>query len=314
MSGSFPPSAPTVLTGILPAYVFLEYSDDDNIQAFNSAFNGIAQQYQTWFATSNPPVYTALTDSTLDWIAQGIYGISRPALPYGQTQAIGPLATWTPANWVVASYQVVGVVNLFTTTDDIFKRIITWFFFKGDGQAYSTTWLKRRVMRFLIGTSGTAPNIGNTYPISVVYNGGGLVTITITLTTAAGIVQSNAQIFQAAVASGAVSLPFQYSFTVVIVNALGPTDLSNDGGLLTVASAAGYPTSAAGLPAGAVWSNGGAVAVVPGVTPNPFAAPVYFGLITAGDLLVLGGGNLPVTAPALGTQQLWNNRGVVAIA
>jgi hypothetical protein len=309
---NFPPSGVTVLTGILPAYVFQQYSDDVNIQAFNTSFNGLAQQYCNWFADANLPIYTGLSGPLLDWMAQGLYGIARPSLPYGSVSAIGPLNTWALNTITLNSFQLVGVINQFTTTDDIFKRIITWYFFKGDGQVYCTTWLKRRIMRFLIGTSGTAPNIDNTYPISVTPNGAGVFTITITLTTSAGIVLSNAQIFQTAVQSGAICLPFQYSFTVDIV--LGATGLVDDGGVLQVTNLTGWPTSTSMLAAGSVWSNGSLVSVISGVTPDPFAAPVFYGMITSAQLLTLGGGNLPLSNPGVGTGQLWNNGGVVSIA
>jgi hypothetical protein len=311
---TFPPLAQTVLPHILPAYVFQQYSDDDNIQALDSSFNGIAQQYHNWLVNANLPVYTKLSGSLLDWMAAGLYGITRPSLPYGSVTAIGPFAT-TPYNTLpYAGYQTLGVISQFTTTDDIFKRIITWYFFKGDGQVYSTIWLKRRVMRFLIGTSGTAPNIDNTYPISIFHDGGGAFTITITLTPTAGIVLSNAQIFQAAVQSRAVCLPFQYSFTVDIVNDLGPTGLMNNGGLLGVAVTTGWPTSPVMLGDGKVWLNGGLAAVIPGMTPNPFAAPLFFGLVTSAQLLLIGGGNLPLSNPGVGTQQIWNNGGMVGVA
>lgn len=97
------------------------------------------------------------------------------------------------------------------------------------------------------------------------------------------------------------------------------TLLSNDGGWLVVASSAGWPTSSGSLPAGALWSNGtsgqpGLATIVPGITPNPSAPPVYFGSITAVALLALGGGNLPLTNPGAGSGQLWNQGSVVAIA
>lgn len=95
--------------------------------------------------------------------------------------------------------------------------------------------------------------------------------------------------------------------------------LANDGGVLVVSPSAGYPSSATGLVAGSLWRNtsgggGGVVSVVPGVTPNPFAPPVFFSSITAAILLTLGGGNLPLTNPGAGSGQLWNNGGVVSIA
>jgi hypothetical protein len=311
---AFPPDGPTVLPNILPAYVFKQYSDDQNIQAFNTAFNGIAQQYQTYLVTANLPIYPQLSGSLLDWMAAGLYGITRPALASNVTTAIGPLATWALATWPLAQFTTVSIISTFITTDDIFKRIITWFFFKGDGQAYCTTWLKRRIMRFLIGESGTAPNIDNTYPVSVAFNGSGVVTITITLAPPDVILLSVAQVFQEAVKVGAVSLPFQYAFTVNVVDDLGATNLTNVGGTLHVAAGQGYPTTSTHLAAGALWANGGVVTVIPGMTPNPYAAPIFFGLVTAAQLLTIGGGNLPTSNPGAGTGQLWNSSNVVMVA
>ena len=107
--------------------------------------------------------------------------------------------------------------------------------------------------------------------------------------------------------------------TVSIVETNEVILLLNDGGVLVVSDAADYPSSPTSLPAGSLWSNAGGapagvVTVVPGVTPNPFAPPVYFSAVTAAQLLTLGGGNLPITNPGAGSGQLWNNGGVVSIA
>lgn len=99
---------------------------------------------------------------------------------------------------------------------------------------------------------------------------------------------------------------FEYSFAT-------PTNLANNGGVVELTNGAGWPTSPTGLPAGYLWNNGGIISVVPGVVPDPFAAPVFFGSITSGDLLALGGGNLPLTNPGTHSFQLWNNGGVVCI-
>lgn len=91
--------------------------------------------------------------------------------------------------------------------------------------------------------------------------------------------------------------------------------LLNDGGILQLAPGAfglNYPTSPVGLPAGAVWNNGLAVSVIPGVTPNPSAPAVFFGSITAANLLAIGGGNLPTFRPNVDLQ-LWNNGGLISV-
>lgn len=85
--------------------------------------------------------------------------------------------------------------------------------------------------------------------------------------------------------------------------------LSNDGGVLVLSggTATGWPVDNGGLAAGSVWSNGGVCDVVPGIVPNPAAAPVFFGGITSSGLLTIGGGNLPIAQPTAGSLQLWFN-------
>jgi hypothetical protein len=313
MAQPFPPSGPTTLTSVLPAYAYQQFSDDDNIQALIEAYNIYAQQYLNWFNTVNLPIYTGLSGALLDWVGTGLYGLPRPSLASGQIVGVGPLNTWAVNTIAVDAFYSIGAIQNPTVTDDIYKRIITWFFFKGDGQQFCTLWLKRRIMRFLTGTGGTAPNIDNTYPVSIAFSGAGVVAITITLTTAFGIPLSVAEIFQSAVAAGAIELPFQLSFSVTIVNSLGPTNLVNNGGLLGVATGAGWPTNDGGLPVGGVWNNGGLASVRGPTTPNPFASPVFFGLITAAQLQVLSGANLPTSDPMI-SSQLWNNGGMIAIS
>lgn len=89
----------------------------------------------------------------------------------------------------------------------------------------------------------------------------------------------------------------------------------NDGGTLALTFDGLYPTNTDGLSDGAVWSNGLSVCVVPGVSPNPNAPPVFYPAETPLELLILGGGNLPLS-PTLGagSGQLWNLRGQVCIA
>ena len=60
------------------------------------------------------------------------------------------------------------------------------------------------------------------------------------------------------------------------------------------------------------WNDGLALAVVPGVTPNPSAPPIFFGSITAATLLLTGGGNLPLSIPGV-HNQLWNNGGLICV-
>lgn len=183
-TGTFPPSGPTTLTQTLPSYLYQEYNDDQNLQGFIAAYNTLAQIYVTWFATVLLPVYTnpMVVGSLLDWVAEGLYGMTRPALGSGLNRTIGPLNTYPYNTLPLNVRKLIGPSDVTVTSDDIFKRIMTWNFYKGDGNQFSIRWLKRRVVRFLIGVNGTAPNIDQTYDVSVTI-GPGIIAIAITVGT-----------------------------------------------------------------------------------------------------------------------------------
>ena len=239
-TGTFPPLAPTTLTKAIPATIYQEYNDDDDLQAFFKALNGLTQEDIDWFVETALPIYTGLSGSLLDYVVAGLYGLLRPALPTGTNYDEGPVNTWGANEIAVNAVIVVGNQNYYATTDDVFKRILTWHFFKADGKVFNVRWLKRRIMRFLIGTNGTAPPIDQTYRISITFVGrqvninilagaGALVAGTAIANGFAansitpGAIKSTftpfpalplAPIFKAAVDSGVLELPFQYTYVV----------------------------------------------------------------------------------------------------
>lgn len=240
----FPPSGPTSLTKVIPSYLYKEYEDDDNLQAFVAAFNEYAQKYVDWFNEINLPIYTSptITGDLLDWVAEGLYGIKRPTLPSGQNRNLGPYNTFAYNTLAYNEREVVGPDDYSATSDDIFKRIITWHFFKGDGKTFDIRWLKRRVIRFLFGENGTSFNIDQTYKVSVTFGVGNQVNInlsngvgkitggaiynrfafnSVAYNKTTSIFQQfapipNAAIFKQAVLAGVLELPFQFEFVVNI--------------------------------------------------------------------------------------------------
>lgn len=119
--------------------------------------------------------------------------------------------------------------------------------------------------------------------------------------------------------------PIENQVLLLEVGTGGVSNLYDNGGVLTVLAAAGYPTSSTGLPAGALWNNGvpnspfdvladGPIGIVPGIVPNPLAPLVFFPGITAAQLLALGGGNLPLSSGVPGSGSLWNNGGEVGVS
>lgn len=329
-----------LLCKVIPSYLYFQYTDDVNLPYFVEAYNQLAQEIISWFCGINLPIYTGaqIAGNLLDIVASGIYGLDRPTLTTATRRIRGPLNTFAPNTERPNGLEFLTTVDLFATTDDVFKRIITWDFYKGDGQAFTIPWLKRRIMRFLTGINGIDPHVSQTYQVSVAILTGNRVVISIltvirravaggallntarpntfrpdqlisTVTQFAAITES--AVLAAAIAARAVELPFQFDF-IVQIDGQATGYLYDNNGALGVLPTAGYPTSSGST--GAIWSNAGQVSVSGSSTPDPSAPPVYFPGISASALLALGGGNLPLTSQAPGSGQLWNNAGDVNIS
>lgn len=245
------------ITGVIPSYLYQEYADDDDLQGFVSAQNALSQSYLDWFNETGLPIYTGLSGSLLDWVAEGLYGLSRPILPELFAGIIGPLNTWAlntvPLNFATSSLELFGAIGFFIigvspiedsrggvlptyleANDDIFKRVITWNFFKGDGNVFNVRWLKRRVERFLDGVDGVDPGISTTYDVRVIFGIGTLVNIILVgpLTIRSAVLNTFAlntmplngvlptylldrgATLRAGILAGILQLPFQYRYAV----------------------------------------------------------------------------------------------------
>lgn len=236
---NFPPTGPTTLTLTIPSYLYTQYADDDSLQAFVRSYNAFAQQYVTWFATGQLANYTLQIGDLLDLVGAGVYGVVRPSLSSQFTQSLGPFNTSQLNTRQFNGYKVLPPQNTVAVSDDVYKRIITWNFYKGDGNVFCVAWLKRRVSRFLYGDSGTdTAHTADTQQISVTVSGS---TWTVTLITGTralkkgpfntsqlntmqfnGVVSvftsltpiPNGILLQEAVRAGVLVLPFQYNFVV----------------------------------------------------------------------------------------------------
>lgn len=203
-SPPFPPGNVTGLTSVIPSYLYQEYTDDDDLQGFVEAQNIMQQDYVDTFNALNLPIYTGpiVAGALLDWVGRGLYGMARPVIGSEFKSLFGPLNTWG-CNWLVPmwdeftpSMEVVFGLNvlekydfeeLVSTNDDIYRRVLTWHFYKGDGNYFSARLLKRRIWRFLYGLDGKSPesvdwwpndnSIADTEQISVSLGSGRNVTI-----------------------------------------------------------------------------------------------------------------------------------------
>jgi hypothetical protein len=206
-----PPAAGSSVQNVIPSYLYVQYNDDSDLQAFVASYNSYAQTYLNTFNQLNLPVYTngGISGTLLDWVATGLYGYPRPGLPTTGTPEIGPFNTYTLDGLAFnATIPPVGQ-TYYATTDDIYKRCLTWHFYKGDGKVFNIKWLKRRIIRFLYGINGSNPNIDQTYGISVAFTGDFAITITVPVLPAATV-------FKEAIRAGILEMPFQLTTTVVI--------------------------------------------------------------------------------------------------
>ena len=214
-----------MLTQVLPSYLYQQYTQDpynEDLQAFFTAYNNTSQEYLDNTNNLRLPIYTIQSFPLLDWTAYAIYGALRPSL--GSPAQFSPLGVYDTVPYDTTAYTqniVTGTNNYYIVNDDIFKRILTWNFYKGDGFQYTTGWLKRRIKRFLLGIDGVNFSIEDTYEISVVYDSNNVITISIPNYIIAPI-------FVSALESGVLNLPFEYSYVINVSSGVIPweNDLS----------------------------------------------------------------------------------------
>jgi len=200
----------TCLPQTIPVYVYQEYADDDNIQAFFMAYNQYATQFLLWFNTLNLPIYTGgiISGALLDWVNTGLYGYPRPTVTTGGQRSVDAINS-VPINFMAINQRRISSNEMLQgTSDDIYRRCLTWNFYKGDGFVFNMQWLKRRVLRFLNGPNGISPVIQDTFPVSVTVEGNAFV---VTVPTGDPTTLS---LLNSLINSGACATPFQYSFAV----------------------------------------------------------------------------------------------------
>lgn len=145
------------LQTILPAYVYQQYADDENIQAIFAALNQYSQSYLDWFNETTLSVYTspAISGPLLDWVGTNLYGIERPVFSSLTSSVIAGIDAYpinvADINGVIRTHSGTAV----TASDDYYKRTLTWHLYAGDGRQFSVPWLRKRVARFLYGVNGT---------------------------------------------------------------------------------------------------------------------------------------------------------------
>ena len=197
---------------IIPAYLYQQYADDSDLQAFVGAYNSLAQGYLDWFNQNYLALYTSpnISGSLLDWTATGIYGITRPVLATSSVKEIGgyDAAAWNSIEW--NGFRVTQSGTAAIANDDIYRRALTWALYRGDGKQMTVQWLRRRVARFIYGTNGADIDIGLISKVGITNSAKA---ITITIPTAA----YGSSALQNLIAQNLLALPFQLTYTVTLI-------------------------------------------------------------------------------------------------
>lgn len=144
------------LSEITPSYLYAQYADDENLQAFVNAYNDLAQSYLDWFNETPLPIYTNtnISGAFLDWIGENIYQVARPAISNITTLYRAALITVPMIQRALSTSVYSQSGTSYQVSDDIYKRILTWYTYRGDGMQATLPWLRRRIARFLYGVNG----------------------------------------------------------------------------------------------------------------------------------------------------------------
>lgn len=150
------------LTDIIPAYIYKQYQDDENILAFADGINSLSQEYLDWFNQTPMGVYTNsnVAGALLDWVGNNLYGLFRPTISTSSITSSGELGTNTLGTHTIGTLTVTNSGTAQVANDDIYKRLMTWFLYRGDGVQMSVEWVRRRVARFIYGAYGADIDVG----------------------------------------------------------------------------------------------------------------------------------------------------------
>jgi hypothetical protein len=144
------------LTQVILSYLYQEYQDDEDLQAFVNSFNSISQGYLDWFISTPLSVYTSpnISGPLLDWAGRGLYNVSRPVISNLTSRSYGSYNTAPFDTLAFNARAKVTSGSSSLANDDLYKRSLTWHTYLGDGRQMSIMWLRRRVARFLYGVDG----------------------------------------------------------------------------------------------------------------------------------------------------------------
>lgn len=133
----------------LYAYLYWQWRGDPYLKVFVDTYNELSDQYLDEIRNLNLPNFYTKSGLWLDYVAKNIYGISRKQVLYAHNLIYRGLNTVTPNVVDPNAARIIKYSTAHTMSDEEFKKVIQWNFYKGDGFCFSIPYLKRRIIRFL---------------------------------------------------------------------------------------------------------------------------------------------------------------------
>ncbi len=153
----------------IPAVAYQEYIDDLNVVAFFDSYTALSQDYLNYSNSTPLSVWSnaAIAGPLLDWIGQGIYGISRPVFS-SLVRKFRAGINALPLNSVALNSGKLfqsGTATL--ATDDYYRRVLTWWLYVGNGRQFNVEVLRLKVARFIYGVDGTDVTLSQAQTIHI---------------------------------------------------------------------------------------------------------------------------------------------------
>ena len=81
-----------MLTSPIKAYLYQGFNDDDDVRAFFTAYNALAQQFYDWMLNVNMPIFIGgyNAGNQLYWLVYGLYGVTPPSMVSSKKFTYGP--------------------------------------------------------------------------------------------------------------------------------------------------------------------------------------------------------------------------------
>lgn len=202
------------------SYLYGQYADDKSLKATRDAYNTESSDIFSWMQTTPISDHRSdkITGNLLDWLAGGIYNMSRKVMVSATTGTVtGSIGDVVLGDVPLADGNVTQPNNIaINLSDDQFKRSITWNTYSGDGWIFNTDWLRRRITRFMFSANGYSDfNVADMQLVDIRWTDIRTASIFVTAPALSSVVAS---ILSIGINNGYLQTPIGYTFNVSLIN------------------------------------------------------------------------------------------------